>query len=127
VNECERCVNKGLFCCRLFLSVRIYGCKRNTANANRKENKPAGQKEKEEEMKMNTSMKELNINELEQVNGGGMIHEKTNIINDVINLNPIGAIKKWYNTSEARTNNQLAIYKAAVANGFEEKNIYPFP
>ena len=27
VNECERCVNKGLFCCRLFLSVRIYGCK----------------------------------------------------------------------------------------------------
>jgi bacteriocin-like protein len=96
------------------------GCKK-------KENKPAGQKEKEEEMKMNTSMKELNINELEQVNGGGMIHEKTNIINDVINLNPIGAIKKWYNTSEARTNNQLAIYKAAVANGFEEKNIYPFP
>ena len=76
---------------------------------------------------MNTSMKELNINELEQVNGGGMIHEKVNLIKDVIDLNPIGAIKKWYNTSEARTNNQLAIYKAAVANGFEEKNIYPFP
>ena len=76
---------------------------------------------------MNTSMKELNINELEQVSGGGFIHEKVNLIKDVIDLNPIGAIKKWYNTSEARTNNQLKIYLAAVENGIEEKGIYPFP
>jgi bacteriocin-like protein len=36
----------------------------------KKDNKPTGQKEKEEEKKMNTNMKELNINELEQVSGG---------------------------------------------------------
>ena len=75
---------------------------------------------------MNTNKKELNISELEQVNGGGFIHEKVDI-RDVIELNPIGAIKKWFNRSEARTHNQLEIYKAAVKNGFEEKNIYPFP
>ena len=46
------------------------GARRNTADANKKNNKPPGQKEKEEDMKMNTSMKELNINELEQVSGG---------------------------------------------------------
>ena len=92
-----------------------------------KKTSPQGRKKKEEDMKMNTSMNELNLNEMEQVNGGGMIHEKTNIIKDVINLNPIGAIKKWYNTSEARTNNQLKIYLAAVENGIEEKGIYPFP
>jgi bacteriocin-like protein len=70
VNECERSVNKGLFCCRLFLSVRIYGCKRNTADAKRKKTSPQGRKKNEEDMKMNTNTKELSINELEQVSGG---------------------------------------------------------
>ena len=77
---------------------------------------------------MNKEMekKELGTEELEQVNGGCIIHERINI-RDVVKLNPIGAIKKWINTDKARTNNKLAIYKAACENGIEDKLIYPFP
>lgn len=75
---------------------------------------------------MNTGMKELSINDLAQVSGGNILAEKADIRN-LIKLNPIGAIKNLFSTYEARQHNQLEIYKAAVQNGFEEKNVYPFP
>ena len=72
VNECERCVNKSPFCCRRFLPVRIYVCKRDTADAERKKKAHRAER-KREDMIMNTNMKEMNLEEMEQVNGGSAI------------------------------------------------------
>ena len=70
-------------------------------------------------MSGNKEMKELNPEEMKQVAGGNIIDDMKSDIDDVINLNPIGAIKKWANTYDARSHNKAELYKAACKNGIE--------
>lgn len=53
--------------CHPALPVRIYKCQDDNSLAERNKTTPAGQ----EENKMNNNMMELNMEEMEQVNGGG--------------------------------------------------------
>ena len=64
-DECERCVNKEPFHCHPVRALRIYRCTEQNGPRQKK------RKEKEKEKtKMNTNMMELNMNEMELVNGG---------------------------------------------------------
>ncbi len=67
-------------------------------------------------------MKELSLEELDQAAGGSILDDMKSDIDDVINLNPIRAIKKWANTYDARSHNKVELYKAAQKNGIENKN-----
>ena len=67
----------------------------------------------------------MDLENLDAVAGGNIFFDRVDM-KDVIDLNPIGAIKKWISTYEARWNNKYAIYKAAIKNGIEEEGIDPW-
>lgn len=56
---------------------------------------------------------------MDKAAGGNILDDMKSDIDDVINLNPIGAIKKWSNTLDARSHNSAQLYNAARENGIE--------